>query len=249
MIKAIIVDDEPSAAEMIALLLRAEAPAIEVCSTCLNMDDAIRDIAAYEPDILFLDVELADGTGFDILEKFPGLKARVVFITAHEHYSLKAIKHHAFDYVLKPVDPQEFRKTIKETLDALPSVSKQENHILDYFKKLEAKKIAIPGRSGYKYYDIDTIVLLEAEGSYTKLYFTDGQSTLISKGLREFETPLRDKGFLRVHKSYFINATHIAELRKEDGGYLVMSNGKTVPLSSKNREEVMNELKHLIRLV
>jgi two-component system LytT family response regulator len=202
----------------------------------------------HTPDILFLDVELADGTGFDVLEKLPGLKARVIFITAYDHYSLQAIKHHAFDYILKPIDPAEFRKTLQETISIIGS-ARPENDLLNYFRKLETKKIAIPDRSGYKYHDIDTIVLLEAEGSYTKIFFSDSQQTLISKGLREFETPLHDKGFLRVHKSYFVNITHIAELRKEDGGYLVMSNDKIVPIGAKNRDEVMERLKHFARLV
>jgi two-component system LytT family response regulator len=248
MIKAIIVDDEPSAAEIISLLLKAEAPEIEVCSICANIDDAVKDIALHDPGILFLDVELADGTGFDILEKFAVLNARVIFITAYEHYSLKAIKHHAFDYILKPIDPNEFRKTLKDILGTIKTAS-PEHHLLDYFKKLEAKKIALPTRNGYKYHDIDSIIFLEAEGSYTRVYFTGGQDALISKGLREFETPLLDKGFLRVHKSYFVNIRHVTELRKDDGGYLLMSNAKTVPLSAKNREDVFDELRHFIRLV
>jgi len=208
MIKAIIVDDEPSALEMISSLLKAESSEIEVCNTCANIDDAIREIAANKPDILFLDVELADGTGFDILDKFPDLKAHVVFITAYEHYSLKAIKHHAFDYILKPIAPEEFRKTLNEAISTIKSLPVQDNYLLDYLRKLETKKIALPARNGYKYYDIDRIILLEAEGSYTRIYFTDGQNVLISKGLRDFEVPLQGKGFLRVHKSYHINITH-----------------------------------------
>src|SRR5579883_2724891 len=116
MIRAIIVDDEPSALEIINTLLKAETDEIEVCCVCSNIDDAIIAIKANRPDLLFLDIELADGTGFDILDKLPDIKAHVVFITAYEHYSLKAIKHHAFDYILKPIAPQEFSKTVHEVI-------------------------------------------------------------------------------------------------------------------------------------
>lgn len=245
MIKAIIVDDEPSAIEIISTLIQANSNEIQVCSTCRNITDAVRDIQHFQPELLFLDIELADGSGFDILEQLPDLKAHIIFITAHEHYSLQAIKRHAFDYILKPVDPEEFGIALRKVTDSLKQhiAAPLPDILLQYFRNTNIKRIAVPNRNGFSYYNTDEIITLEAEGSYTRIHFSNNKQVLVSRGLRNFEVSLAGKSFLRVHKSFLVNMDHIAELHRDDNGYLVMSNGHKIYLSSKDKGEVIRKIK------
>src|SRR5215213_1598398 len=124
MIKALIVDDEPSACQVIESLVNIYNDEIKVCGYCLNIEDAVAGIYRFQPDILFLDIELADGSGFEVLEKFADLHARIVFITAYEHYALKAIKHNAFDYILKPIVPEEFKQVLQKVVNSIQKTEK-----------------------------------------------------------------------------------------------------------------------------
>lgn len=251
MIRTIIVDDEPSAGEIIRTLIYNNTDEIQVCSTCQNIKDAVKAIQQYQPELLFLDIELADGSGFDILEQLPGFDAHIIFVTAHEHYSLQAIKRHAFDYILKPVDPGEFKTALSKVIHnirhaALPPAM---NTLLKYFSNRNSRKIAVPNKNGLSYYSIEEIVSLEAEGSYTRIHFSSGKPILVSRGLRDFEISLAEKGFLRVHKSFLINMEHISELHRDDNGYLVMSNGAKIYLSSKDKGEIIKKLKEFSNLI
>jgi two-component system, LytTR family, response regulator len=251
MIKAIIVDDEPSAREIIRTLIQSNSDEVQVMGTCDNIADALKDIREKVPDLLFLDIELTDGSGFDILEQLPDLDARIVFITAHEHYSLQAIKRHAFDYILKPIDPEEFGETLRQAISSLKREARPPatDVLLQHFRNQHARRIAVPNRNGFSYYHIDEIISLEAEGSYTRLHLTGNKQVLVSRGLRDFEQPLAIKGFLRVHKSFLVNVDHIAELHRDDNGYLVMSNGSKIYLSSKDKSEIIRKIKEFSNII
>lgn len=245
MIKAIIVDDELSAGEVIQTLVTAFTDEIKICSICLNIRDAVQDIYKYMPDVLFLDVELADGSGFEILEKFSDLHARVVFVTAYEHYALKAIKYSAFDYILKPIIPDEMNQVLNKVLAEIKKSAPfpDSQALLQYLKGSQSKKIAVPNRNGFQYFSIDDIILIEGDGSYTKMHLADDKCILVSKIIKDFEAALANKGFLRVHKSFLVNTAHITELRREDSGYLVMSNGKKISISPRDKEDIIYKLK------
>ncbi len=241
MIRAIIIDDEHPAIEVVKSLLKNYNDSIFVCSTCQNITDAINDIARYSPDIIFLDVEMGSNSAFEILEQIPGLKSHIIFITAYEQYALKALKIHAYDYILKPVDPEEFYHTLDSVLNKMNFNFSHENHSSSLLNP--AKKLAIPNKNGYEYYNQNDIVLLEAAGSYTQVYLNDNTHILISKGLHKIENAIIDSGFLRVHRSFIVNLHHIKSSRKDDSGHLVMSNGKNVPIGNAHREQVISVLK------
>lgn len=245
MIKAVIVDDEPSACEVIQSLIKVYGPEYTVCQSCHTIDDAVSSIYRHQPDILFLDIELADGSGFEILEKFSELHARVVFITAYEHYALKAIKHNAFDYILKPIVPDEFKQVLDKVTKEIKKSEPlpDSNALLQLFRGGMSRKIGVPTRNGLHYYPVDDIVVLQGEGSYTNMHLAGGEKVLVTKILKDFESSLRANGFLRVHKSFLVNINHITELRKEDSGCLLMSNGETVPISQREKDEVISLLK------
>lgn len=251
MIKAIIVDDEPSAGEIISTLIQTNTDEVQVCCICQKIADALKNIHQYQPDLLFLDIELADGSGFDILEQVPDLDARIIFITAHEHYSLQAIKLQAFDYILKPIDPEEFKAALHKVIRNLKQqiAPPLPDTLLHYLRNLNTRRIAVPNRNGFSYYNIDEIVTLEAKGSYTCVHFSNNKQLLVSRGLRDFEVSLAEKNFLRVHKSFLVNMDHIAELHRDDNGYLVMSNGSKIYLSSKDKVAIIKKIKEFSNII
>jgi two-component system LytT family response regulator len=240
MIKAIIVDDEIAAIEIVETLVRKFSEEIIICKACTEIEEAIREIRKHEPDIIFLDIELRDGLGFDILEAISEMEARIIFVTAHDHYAIKAIKFHAFEYILKPIIPEELHEAIEKVLLAIRKKNPKPDSLalLDHLKGMRLSKIAVPHKNGLHYYNIDNIVLIEADGSYTLMHLADKKSVMVCKKLKDFEETLSGTGFLRVHKSFLVNLNHIHEFHRSDSGYLVMSNGKKVAISQKDKEEI-----------
>lgn len=249
MIKAIIVDDEQAAGEVICNLIHSFTTAVEVCSICHTIEHAIQDIQRFQPGILFLDIELAEGSGFEILERLPGLQCKVIFVTAYEQYALKAIKHHAFDYILKPVVPAEFKELLDKVLKPEKSAVIDSNMLLRFLQEQRPQRIAVPMRNGFQYYDVQDIIMLKAQGSYTSIYLQGSREILVTRILKDFETSLAGGGFLRVHKSFMVNTAYITELRKEDNGHLLMSNGELVPISAKDRELILHQLQAAVKTI
>jgi two-component system LytT family response regulator len=251
MIKAIIVDDEPSAGEVLQTLIKGYTPHINVCAYCQNIPQAIAALEKYKPNILFLDIELADGSGFEVLENLNGLEVRVVFVTAYEHYAVQAIKYNAFDYILKPIMPQELNETIDKIFDD-ELTQKPYPDINPLLKQVSGglhEKIGIKNREGLEYYSIKDILYVEGQGSYIQMFLTGGESVLVSKKIKDFEVILDKKGFLRVHKSYYINITHIAGVLKESGGFIKMTNGKEIPISNTYKENALKVIKNISNIV
>jgi two-component system LytT family response regulator len=244
MIKAVIIDDQPAAGEVIETLLSAFSREITVSSVCRTIPEAVEAIAAHDPGIIFLDVELADGSGFEVLEAFPSLQARVIFVTAYEHFALKAIKHNAFEYILKPVAPDEFGDVVRRALQEIGNTTPQPDMAALLRLLKEPQKIAVPDRHGLQYYTVDSIVLLEAQGNYTEMHLASGaKPVLVSRLIKDFEAILAGKGFLRVHKSFLVNLSHVSAYRREDSGCLVMSNGRRIPISPRDKETILSRLK------
>lgn len=252
MIRTILVEDEIASIELIKANLLPFSQELQLCSSCQNISDAMKDIRLYKPDILLLDIELGDGLSFEILEQLPaGLQPRIIFITAYDHYAVKAIKLHAFDYILKPIVREEFERMMKAAIDSIRQSGKHAAHqdLLDYLKDSSTRKIAVPSRNGLHYYPLADIIFIEANGSYAIMHLQKGRQVTVTKKVKDFEISLAGKGFLRVHKSFLVNMEHIAELHRDDNGYLVMSNGARVHLSIKEKEEVIRKIKEVSNIV
>ncbi|MHB1279077.1 MAG: LytR/AlgR family response regulator transcription factor [Bacteroidia bacterium] len=245
MIKTIIIDDELSAIGVIESLISEYSDDIKICAKCTSVESAVQAITKYLPDLIFLDVELLDGSGFEVIEQFEHLPGHVVFITAFEHYALKAIKSHAFDYILKPIDPVEFQTMLEHVTFTIKSSSPviETGGIIRFMLEAMKNKVAIPTRNGFQYIEIPTIQYIQGEGSYAKIFFTHEKEIIVSKIVKDFEAILADRGFLRVHKSYLVNMNQIKELRKDDSGYLILNSGVKIPISHKEREKVLYNLR------
>jgi two-component system LytT family response regulator len=241
MIKLLLVDDEPHALEIMRNYLEPLGHEVDLKSACMDIKSAVKEIQLQRPDVLLLDIELGDGLSFEILEHFPHLDARIIFVTAHDDYLLKAIKYHAFDYLFKPVIAAELTAAVEKAIGDIREKKPQQNGpaLLEFIKKNASRRIAVPSRNGLTYYALDDIVYIEADGSYAVMHFKDQKPATVSRKVKDFESSLASKGFLRVHKSYLVNINHIFELHREDSGYLVMSNQSRVPISPKDKEQII----------
>lgn len=223
---AVIIEDEVPARETIKGYLSRYFENIVVIHEIDNVMDSISFLANNKADIIFLDVQLKDGQGVDILNKMDTSKYKIVFTTAHDKYTFDAFKHKSFGYLLKPIDPDDFKEIVTRILNDLKSI-----------KSVEPKKIKIPINSGNIWIEINDIIRCEAENNYTRVFVNDHKSSyVISKTLKTVENEVvnSDK-FVRVHQSHLINLNFIAELKIQNNK-IQLINGDSVPVSRSNKD-------------
>lgn len=243
MIRAILVEDDNNNKDVLLELLAEHSNDIEIVGEANSVSNAIDLIKDKEPSLVFLDIDLPDGTAFDILNALNPTSFSVVFVTAHDSFALKAIKYSALDYLLKPIDPDEIDiaiKKVKQTVNISIERKKIENLIAN--SKGKTKRLAIPTSESIELIDIDQIVWLKAESAYTRIKVANGTTSLFSKNLKYFESLLDEEQFFRAHHSTMINMENIQRFVKQDGGKLIMSNGDEVPVSSRRRSDLMSRL-------
>lgn len=244
---AILVDDIPAALEMLAQDITNNHQEIEVIGTAKSVVEASKLLRKQQPDILFLDIMLGDGTGFDVLEIHPDLTSKIIFVTASDEYAIKAFKFAAIDYVLKPYSNDDLSNAIdkaksqiqpdKEQLSVLQQSISQPN--------IRPKKISLHTSDKIVVVELNLIVRCKADNNYTEFYMSNGQKILVGKTLKYFADMLKDYQFLRVHQSHLVNLQYVKEYIKSDGGYLLLNNKVTVPVSVRKRNEVTEALKLL----
>lgn len=222
-ITSVIIDDEIAAAENINIILESYCPEVNVLGVANSISDGIKLVKSKNPDIVFLDISMPpEGTGFDFLAVFPNRNFHVIFVTAYDQYSLQAIKEHAFDYILKPIDFKEIIKTIdqyKQIVKAKYNSKKQET-------------IALSTEEGTHIIQVSDILFCKASGSYTEYHIQHRNPILISKTLKNAESKLTDPRFIRVHRSYLINSNMVSKFTKEDGGTIFIQDN-VIPVSKK----------------
>jgi two-component system LytT family response regulator len=239
MLKVVIVDDEPDAVKFIQGIVSEYCPNLEVAGTANSAREGVSVISQSLPDLVFLDVEMPHGSGFDLLSAFPEKKFDVIFITAYNHYAIQAIKFSAVDYILKPVN-------ISELIEAVSKVeqkrSSQEYRNLNYDNLLEnlrtprPSKLAIPTNEGIEYLNTSEIIRVEADRSYSWFFLTDKRKYLVSRNLKEYQELLQDLDFFRPHNSHLINMVYVKKFIRHEGGYIEMADGSNVPISRGKRD-------------
>jgi two-component system, LytTR family, response regulator len=244
--KAILIDDEPRSAENLRILLEDHCPQLQVSALCTDARNCIATINELKPDVIFLDVEMPHVDGFSVLSAVRSSIRHVIFTTAHEEYAIQAIREQAFDYLLKPVDPDDLVRAIKRIPDL--SAPAALNKSLERIVKLEqlihrqiARHVAIQTVEGYVVVDHEDIIRMEAESNYTHIFCPKKKFT-VAKLLGSFEEQLADVGFVRVHSSHLVNLKHVRSYQRGDGGYLVMSDGIAVEVSRSRKKELMRVL-------
>ncbi len=253
MITALLIDDDENLRKGLRGLLQQYAPEIQILGEADSVKSGIEAMQEMNPQVVFLDIQLNDGTGFDILEglvkKQGKSNAHIVFITAHEQYAVKAFRFSALDFLLKPVDPEELEKVIgkiKQALDKNPDYAHIDLLLENIRKKVDHfKRIALSTSDGIHLFEISDIIRCESEDNYTRFYIRNSKPLLISKTLKEYEEMLSGHGFERIHQSHLINMAFLKSYIKKDGGYVVMSDGSNLPISQRKKDRLQEVLKAL----
>ncbi|MBL7773972.1 MAG: response regulator transcription factor [Chitinophagaceae bacterium] len=234
MIKAIIIDDDKTNIVLLKNLLSKYGSGIEVCGEATNIEDAIDLIQKSEPQLLFLDIELHNKTGFDILQSIDRKNIHIIVITAHEKYALQAIKFDATDYLLKPIQIEEFVQTLQKVKKRIKPEKK--------LTEIQKGFLTIPNKDFIELIAYAEIIHLESDNTYTYIVVKDGKKYLSTRSLKEIEDELADSHFLRVHRSYVININEIKGFTRGKSATFIMSNKDEIPISQNKRKEVFDFL-------
>ncbi|MBC9811207.1 response regulator transcription factor [Crocinitomicaceae bacterium CZZ-1] len=245
--KALIIDDENRTRDLIAKMINSFGLDIEAIPAGENVQSGIRAIEEHRPDIVFLDIQMPDGTGFDLLKAIPDKNFEVIFITAHEEFAIKAIKFSALDYILKPVDPEELKAAVERALAAMNDKrdERQFEALQNNISAQQKRRLVLKTQESVHVVDLDQIIRCESDRNYTSFYLTEGRKILVSKTLKEFETLLIGYNFIRVQQSHLINLDYVDRYNKGNGGSVVMRDGSEVPLSPAKREIFFKILENL----
>jgi two-component system LytT family response regulator len=247
-LKTIIIDDEVNAVDFINTIIGEYCPELEVVGKAHNVTEGVSKIMESKPDLVFLDVEMPNGTGFDLLAHFPEKEFDVVFITAFNHYAIKAIKFSAVDYILKPININEFIEAVSRVLQKRSSTSVRGNDnfkiLMENLKTSTPSRLAIPTADGMEYLNPKEILRIEADRSYSWFFLTGNRKILVSKNLKEFQDLLGDRYFFRSHNSHLINLKYVRRFIRREGGYIEMQDGAHIPIS-RNRKDLF--LTHMAR--
>ncbi|MES2779239.1 MAG: LytTR family DNA-binding domain-containing protein [Bacteroidota bacterium] len=226
LLRVVVIDDEPDAVSALCTLILEFTIGAEVVGTASSALEGIRVINKMRPDLILLDIDMPGGTGFELLDAFPDRFFKVVFTTASSSFAIKALKTKAHDYLLKPIDVDELRTTL--------DLAREPEHKL----MEDDPTLPLPDLNGYTYVKIRDIIHLNGEGNYTTVYYGENGKSVVSKNIKYFETLLAPYAFFRCHQSYIINLSKVQQLKKNEGTYLVMSNGNRVEVSRANKEEL-----------
>lgn len=247
--KVIIVDDEVSVRNSITRLLTERYPLIQICSSCGNIAEAYDAIIKDQPDLLFLDVELPDGLGFDLLKMIGQPRFRVIFITGHLEYALDAIKVSALDYLLKPFNQDELEKAVEK---AKKIISQDELKVkIDTLNEniqnnRIPKRIILHTADNLHVVPVSEIIRAEADSNYTMFWLSGDRHILVSRTIKEFEKLLSASGMLRVHQSHLVNLCYVDRFVKKDGGYLILKDSIPIPVSQNLKKKVIKAINDFI---
>lgn len=249
MLKAVIIEDEKRSRETLSGLLKLYCKNVDIVAEADGMNSGIKVIKENKPDIIFLDIQMPDGSGFKLLEAFERIDFEIIFTTAYDQFAIKAIKFSALDYLLKPIFPGDLIEAVKKAENKRNlSVNRDSiNALLDNIKNPESDspKIVLSTSEKIDVVSVRDIIRCESDNYYTMFYFTDGKKLLISKTLKENEELLSGYNFIRPHKSHLINAIYIKSFNKADGGYIVMTDGSQVPVSRRKKEKIIEIINNL----
>lgn len=241
---ALLVDDMPPAIQVLRADLEELFPEIEIIGTAQSVVEAAKFLRKEQPDILFLDILLGDGTGFDLLEIFPDLRSKVIFVTASDEFAIRAFRFAAIDYLLKPINQDQLREAVIRAKEQIAESSESLEVLKETIRQPDIlpRRISLHSQDKIMVTEIDEIIRCESDGNNTEFSLTSGKKIYVTKTLKQFENLLAQHDFLRVHQSHLINVARIREFIRKDGGYLVMDNGHKIPVSVRKRSEVMRVL-------
>jgi two-component system, LytTR family, response regulator len=249
--RTIIVDDEKLSRSVLKLLLEKHCPAVNIVAVCADGISALEAIEKYQPDLLFLDVEMPGMNGFEVLRACKDASFSVIVTTSYDHYALDAIRHNALDYLLKPI----IREDLVEAVDKAMMRQRQKGQsegkndsLMEFLHQhlYPGERLALPSPEGLRMLLVKDILYCVAEGESTSIHLINASvPSLVCRSLKEVEGLLKNKGFFRVHHSYLINLNHMDRYIKGDGGDIIMSDGSCIPVSRQRKQEFMERIEKL----
>ncbi len=242
--KAILIDDDESNLSALSEKLNRHCPQVSIVARCDNPQDGINAIESLRPEIVFLDIEMPLMNGFVMLQQLHNKNFELIFVTAYDHYAIKAIRYSALDYLVKPVEIEELKAAV---LKAEANRNKRSSHLqlellLEQLHKKHPQRITIPTTDGLQFINIDDIVYLEASNNYTNIYLSSRQKFLVSRTLKDFEDLLPEEIFLRIHHSTIINKYFVEKYIRGDGGQVIMRNGNVLDVSKRKKSEFLQAI-------
>jgi two-component system LytT family response regulator len=242
MIKAILVDDEKHCRETLSIQLEKYCSEVQLLAQCNSAVEGLEAIAQYQPDVVFLDVEMPKMNGFEMLQQFSHIPFEVIFTTGYDAYAIKAIRFSAIDYLLKPIDKDELRKAVgKVSQTTGHNLNQQLDILLGRLgtKQVSLQKIALPTLDGFELVPIENILHCEADSNYTHVVLKNAKRVLVSRTLKEIEELLDGHAFLRIHHSYLVNLNEIVRYIRGEGGYVIMSDNTSISVSRSRKETLL----------
>ena len=237
-ISAIIVDDDPFCCFQLQDIISKYSLGIEVKAVCNNGEEGVLKIKELSPQLVFLDVEMPEMNGFEMLRKLPAINFEIIFTTAHQHYAIRAIRFSALDYLVKPIDATTLQEAISRLKDKMGEKKTQLELVgLPAEKKLS--NLAVPTMEGLLFIGLQDIIRCEAEDKYTKIFLADKKMVMASRTLGDFEDILNPHGFFRIHKSYLINLKHLKKYLRGEGGQVIMADGSALDVSRRKKDELL----------
>lgn len=226
-------------------MLEMYCPQVNVCTSKRNIDDNYAAILRLQPELVFLDVEMPNGNGFDLLRKFDDLSFEVIFTTAYNQYAVQAFREHALDYILKPIDIDILQQAVGRAVEKV-SFKRDNDYLRQFLTRLQLpslSKISLPVLEGYIFINPHDIIRCEGARSYSNFFMADGKKIIVSLRLKECEEILPQKQFFRVHHSHIINLQHIIRYVRGRGGYVVMEDKSTVEVAASRKDQFLEYMK------
>ena len=245
MYQTVIIDDDQLARRGLRRILEQNFKIIEILGEADSVSGGLKLIQEVDPDLVFLDIEMPDGTGFRLIEQLPAVNFKLVFTTSYSDYAITAFKYSAFDYIVKPVLVENVRSTINR-INEIPILNEKKRvEVLKNNLTLKAEEdatIALPEINGFTFVKVKDIIRCEGERNYSRIFFENGKSVLISRTLLEFDNLLITHGFFRIHRSHLINLRNVNRFLKTDGGVIELIDKTQLPVSPKFKDELLNRL-------
>jgi two-component system LytT family response regulator len=247
MFKAIIIDDVEQARKTLLQDILDYCPEVEVIGEASGVVEGAKVLKQLKPDLVFLDIQMQDGSGFDLLEIVKEEKLKVIFTTASDAHAIKAFRFSAIDYLMKPIDPDELKQAVSKLNQNIHSSKSSLEMLSDSLKLKNRKqeKLALHTLEKIHVVNISDIIRCEANANYTEFFFSNNKKMLVTKTMKDFEEMLSEHDFYRVHHSHLVNTKYIKEFIKADGGYIVMNDNSNIPVSSRKKHDVMRMIEGL----
>lgn len=245
--KVVIIDDEDHSVQFTTKLIETCFPEIEIVGTANNALQGLKVINTEKPDLVFLDIQMPMGSGFDLIDGLGDFKPEIIFITASTDFAIQAIKCSALDYLLKPVDIDQFKETVEKAQEKIIAKIAPDFDVLQAnLRNNQPKIIAIASCEGIEYITIEDIIRLEASGSYCEIFLDKKKSIMTSKTLKELEENLAENNFFRTHNSHVINMDKVKKYAKAEGGYILMNDDSQVAISRRKKDLFMDKMMEIL---